>query len=212
MEHVSFSPATPTLLATANGDVRIWDLAAGKLLARLPHPARAIRVRFSADGTELMSSCENGTFCVWDWRRGKLEEGLLLHPAAELVMDFRRSADRRWLATLGTAGLQLTDWRTKTPAGPLWPLKRNINLALDIPAGDGRVIVGGFSGSLVGYDLKAMVTPATAPVEELVRFAELTAGRRILTGGNVVPLTSVEWADRWQHLRRKNSPLLPPRR
>jgi hypothetical protein len=80
-----------------------------------------------------------------------------------------------------------------------------------IPAGDRRVIVGGFSRSLVGYDLKAMLTPATAPAEDLVRLAELAAGRRILSEGRVVPLSSSEWAERWQRLRARpdRSPGLP---
>jgi hypothetical protein len=77
-----------------------------------------------------------------------------------------------------------------------------LNLAMEIPAGQSRVIVGGFSGSLVGYDLKTMVTPADAPMEELVHLAELAAGRRILSQGSVVPLNSAEWAERWQRLRR----------
>jgi hypothetical protein len=76
--------------------------------------------------------------------------------------------------------LQVTDWRSKTPAGPLWNLKRGINLALDIPAGARRAIDGGFSGSLVGYDLKAMTTPVSGAAEDLVRFAELVVNHPIL--------------------------------
>jgi hypothetical protein len=43
-----------------------------------------------------------------------------------------------------------------------------------------------------------MVTPASAPAEDLVRLAELAAGRRILSEGRVAPLTSAEWVERWQ--------------
>jgi hypothetical protein len=71
------------------------------------------------------------------------------------------------------------------------------------------VIVGGFSASLVGYDLEKMTTPASAPAEDLVALAELAAGRHILSQGNVIPLTSAECADRWRLLQRINSSVLP---
>jgi hypothetical protein len=122
-------------------------------------------------------------------------------------MDFGFSADRRWLVSLGFHELQVTDWRTKTPAGPRWSLGQTIHLALAVPAGDRRVVVGGFSRSLDAYDLKAMTTPVSGAPEDLVRMAELAAGRRILSQGSVVPLSSAEWAERWG----KSSPELPGR-
>ncbi len=79
---------------------------------------------------------------------------------------------------------------------------------MGIPAGNRRAIVSGFSRSLVGYDLKTMGTPTSAPVEDLVQLAELAAGRRILSQGNVVPLTNVEWAERWQRLQGSGGDLL----
>src|SRR5205085_2179749 len=117
----------------------------------------------------------------------------------------------RWLVTLSTEKLQVTDWRTKAPAGPRWDLKPGLSLAMAISAGDRRAIVGGFSGSLVGYDLEKMVTPAPGPTEELVQLAELAAGRRILSQGNVVPLNSAEWIERWQQLEHKRSIVFPQR-
>jgi WD40 repeat protein len=165
----------------------------------LEHPQWVTRVRFSPDGTELISSCADGRLRVWDWKAGKLKSGLLSYPS--LLQDFGFTADRHWLVALSADGLELTDWRTKSPAGPLWDLRPSFNLALDIPAGDRRAIVGGFSDYLTGYDLEKMVTPANASAEELVRLAELAAGRRIQSEGGVVPLTGAEWADRWRRLR-----------
>lgn len=202
----SFSPTDPTLLVTAADDMaRVWDLSTGKLLAQLPGTG-VMRARFSPDGAELITGSADGMLRVWDWRTGKLKEGLLLHYASGL-MDFGFSADRRWLITIGTPDLQLIDWRTKSPAGPLWKTHRGIQYALNVPAGDRRAIVGGFSGALVGYDLATMTIPNTASAEELIRLAEAAAGRRILNEGNVVPLTSAEWVDRWQDLRRKSDSL-----
>ena len=128
-----------------------------------------------------------------------------------MLQDFAFTADRRWLVSLGSESLQVTDWRTKTAAGPLWNLKPSFNLQLAIPAGERRAIVGNFSGSLVGYDLEKMVAPTLGPTEDWEQLAELAAGRRILSQGNVVPLTSAEWAERWQRLQQDGSPFLPGR-
>jgi hypothetical protein len=54
-----------------------------------------------------------------------------------------------------------------------------------------------FTSSLLAYDLETMLQPATGSAEDLVAFAEIVAGRRILSQGNVAPLTSAEWANRW---------------
>jgi WD40 repeat protein len=202
VQHVAFNPVAPGLLATGGWQptARVWDLATGKLLTRLQHPDTVTRLHFSPEGEELITSCNDGRLRVWDWAAGRLKDGLSTNPS--ILMDFGFSSDRRWLFTLNSQHLQVADWRTKAPAGPCWDLGSTLNLALGVAAGDRRGIVGGFSGSLVGYDLEAMVTPATEPVEDLVRLAEGVAGRRILSGGNVVPLDSAEWAERWQRRRR----------
>ena len=110
VQHVSFHPKTPSLLATGGWDgvARIWDLTTGKLLIALQHPQTVIRHRFSPDGTELITSSNDGKLRVWDWEAGKLKDGLPLHPS--LLQDFGFTADRRWLVSLGTESLQVTDW------------------------------------------------------------------------------------------------------
>jgi hypothetical protein len=83
-----------------------------------------------------------------------------------------------------------------------WRIQGRSQWGLKISAGDRRAIVGGYAGTIVGYDLEKMVTPMTASVDEMIQLAELAAGRRIMSEGNVVPITSAEWADRWEQLRR----------
>ncbi len=187
--------------------LRIWDLETGKQIAHLKHPRFVFRLRFTPDGTELLTGCHDGQLRIWDWRAGELKVALSLHQIG--LQDFDLTADQGWLVTLGESGLQVTDWPTRTPAGPLWNLPRYMHLAMAVSAGDRRAIVGGFSASLVGYDLEKMTTPSTAPAQALVELAELAAGRRILSQGNVVPLTSAEWAERWRRLQRGGHPLLP---
>jgi hypothetical protein len=46
-----------------------------------------------------------------------------------------------------------------------------------------------------------MVTPTSSSSDEMIRLAELAAGRRIMSEGRVVPLSTTEWADRWEQLR-----------
>ena len=95
----------------------------------------------------------------------------------------------------------MTDWPRGTPLGPRWRLGDDIHWGVVIPAGDRRAIVGGFSGTMTGFDLEKMVTPTTGTADELTRLAELAAGRRIMSQGSVVPISSTEWTERWEQLR-----------
>jgi hypothetical protein len=99
--------------------------------------------------------------------------------------------------------LQVIDWPTKVPVSPRWTVDRFFMLRHEIPAGNRRVIVGGFSSALVAYDLETMQAPTTERVEDLVALAELAAGRRILSHGHVILLNSSEWVERWDKVRRK---------
>jgi WD40 repeat protein len=203
VSHVCFGPTVPPLLATGSWDTeaRVWDLTTGKLVVRIQHPLWVTRLRFSPDGRELITGCADGMLRVWDWKANKLDDGLSLQSP---IHDFGFAAEGRWLVTLGPGEMQVTDWSTRTPVGPLWNLKPGFNLELAIPGGR-RALVGAFADSLVGYDLEKMVTPAPSPAEDLAQLAELAAGRRILRQGRVVPLTSAEWAERWQRLTVRDS-------
>jgi WD40 repeat protein len=211
IQHVAFSPASPAVMATAGRDsvARVWDLETGKQRAELLHPRHVIRLRFSPDGTELLTSCDDGQLRVWDWRAGALKDALPLHQI--WLQDFSFTADRRWLVTLGSEELQVTDWRAQNPAGPPWKLKGYTRLAMELAAEDRRAVAGGFSSSLIAYDLEAMTAPVSGTADDLVELAELAAGRRILNSGNIIPLTSAEWEERWRRVQRKGV-VFPPQR
>jgi len=205
VEHAVFNPVDPHILATGGRDslVKVWNLSTGKLVAQLPHPRWVYKLAFFSDGTELTSACADGLIRSWDWRTGELKRGGPLVPYSAM---FDLTADRRWLIALGMETVQATDWRTGAPIGPEWRIRGRLLWGVDIPAGDRRAIAGGFTGTVVGFDLERILTPTTAPAENLTRLAEVAAGRRIMNEGHVVPLSSVEWTDRWQQLQRNGWP------
>jgi WD40 repeat protein len=202
--HFAFHPTNPELLVTSGLEsvARIWNLKTGELVAPINHPQGVNDIKFSADGSELITSDDGNWVRVWDWKNGKLKGGWLLGTDPVIT------ADQRWLLTRNAVSFQITDWRSKTPVSPSWNLKPHFNLAMDIPPAERQVILSGFHGSLVGYDLEKMVAPARAPIEDLVQLAELAAGRRIVDEGSVVPLNGVEWEDRWVHSQQTVRPFL----
>ena len=123
VESVAFHPIQPAIMATVGRDnvVYVWDLQTGKTLARLQHPIGTSRVQFSPGGSELITVCGDGMLRIWDWREGKLKDRPVQH--SDNLVDFAFTADRGWLVTLDVYGLQVTAWRTKSPAGPHWPLE-----------------------------------------------------------------------------------------
>jgi hypothetical protein len=63
-----------------------------------------------------------------------------------------------------------------------------------------RANVGGFPGRITGFDLQKTVAPTTESADDMTRLAELAAGRRIMSQGSVVPISSTEWTERWEQL------------
>jgi WD40 repeat protein len=203
--YVAFHPTDAHLLATAGwgNDARVWDLKTGDLVVPLKHPQWIGQLCFSPDGKELITAAADGVLRAWDWRVGKLLHGWPFHASGFNGFDFTQ--DRRWLVTINSTELQVIDWPTKAPVSPLWKVEPYSTVALAVPDGGRRAVAGGFSSSLVGYDLETMGTPATASIEDLVALAELTAGRRIQSQGNIVPLNGSDWLERWRMLQRKDS-------
>ena len=199
VENAAFNPRAPHILATGGRDstIRVWDLDQGKLLVQLQQPRWTQMLQFSPDGSELISGCLDGIIRSWNWRTGALSRGLA-HDPAQLCFEF--SADRRTLVVQGPYSLEVTHWQSGAPLGPESTIRDTFHWGVVIPSGDRRAIVAGFSGMVIGFDLEKMVTPTTASAVEMTRLAELAAGRRIMSEGRVVPLSSAEWADRWEQL------------
>ena len=66
---ITFSP-DGTKLTTSQGDIRVFDIASGRELARIePEPRAVWGVAFTPDGERLVVSHADATALVWDWRR-----------------------------------------------------------------------------------------------------------------------------------------------
>jgi hypothetical protein len=116
--------------------------------------------------------------------------------AAELV------GEDRFVVSVGHDEVaRIWDAATGRPIAP--PIKLGgLGLALDVSP-DGRwAVMGGFTTRLTVLDLQAITRPADGTPDQLLRWAELMAGRRIDAHGGVVNLTADEWKDRWEEYRR----------
>jgi WD40 repeat protein/tRNA A-37 threonylcarbamoyl transferase component Bud32 len=200
VESAVFNPAEPHLLATSGRDsvVRVWDLKTGKPVVELPHPRWVPKIVFSPDGTELISACDDGLIRSWNWRTGQWRSVPHVFPAS----SFDLTADRRWLVALGLSTFQATEWQSGAPIGPVWRFPERLLWGAEIPAGDRRAIVGGYSGTVLSFDLEKILTPTMSTPEDLTRLAEVAAGRRIMNEVNVVPLSTAEWTERWKWLQK----------
>jgi eukaryotic-like serine/threonine-protein kinase len=210
IENVAFNPVANYIFASGGRDsvVKVWDITTGRLLTQLQHPQWIQGIAFSNDGNELITSCSDGLVRAWNWRIREMIGGSSHHPS---TIGFEFAENGRYLITTGVHSLDATDWRGGSSITPVWQFPDRIQWGIKIPAGDRRAIVGGFNGTLIGFDLETMLKPATSTTEDLKSLAELVAGRRILSKGNVVALDSAEWKNRWeQHERVANQPLSKP--
>jgi WD40 repeat protein len=97
---VTHSPDESRLAsASADGTVRIWDLATDTCLHLLPHPHWVIRTLFSPDGRYLIVSGMSATIYVWDTISGELIKTLDGH--LDWVWSIAISADGHTLFSTG---------------------------------------------------------------------------------------------------------------
>ena len=99
-----YSPNGRQLASTsADGTVRIWDLATGECIHILAHAHWTIRAFFSPDGSQLFVSGMSSTIYVWDTIKGELLRTLEGH--TDWIWSIDLSPD---LTTLVSAGEDMT--------------------------------------------------------------------------------------------------------
>jgi WD40 repeat protein len=85
--------------ASADGTVRIWDLATGEAVHVLSHPHWAIRTIFSPDGRRLVVSGLSAQIYVWDLTSGQLIQTLTGH--TDWVWSIASTVDGSTLISAG---------------------------------------------------------------------------------------------------------------
>jgi WD40 repeat protein len=85
--------------ASADGTVRIWDLATGTVVHVLSHPHWAIRTIFSPDGRRLVVSGLSAQIYVWDLSSSKLIQTLTGH--TDWVWSIASTIDGSTLVSAG---------------------------------------------------------------------------------------------------------------
>ncbi|MGQ0505578.1 MAG: WD40 repeat domain-containing protein [Myxococcaceae bacterium] len=182
VEDVAFSP-DGALLASAGSDasVRVWNVAQGKWVATLPHPAVVRSVSFGANGTRLVSGSEDGAARLWDVRTS----GLVRHFAGtreQRVVSVQLSTDGSRLVASG--------W----PAfSKVWDVESGATLAiLEHPAevSSARFLAGGelvLTGCLDGasrvFEVKSGRLLDTFPQSSPINTLDLDRRNRFVTTG-----------------------------
>jgi WD40 repeat protein/cytochrome c-type biogenesis protein CcmH/NrfG len=93
--HASFSPdGRLVLTACADGTVRVWDLAAGRLtVSPLDQDNRVTHVAFDSEGRRVVTATEDGVTRIWDASSGRPQEQPFVHDfpvrSAEFISDGR---------------------------------------------------------------------------------------------------------------------------
>jgi WD40 repeat protein len=86
----------------------VWDVLSGSVIQTLySHQDMPLRVKFSPDGTALVSTSKDQSVRIWDWRKGKLLRVLLGHTGSVMVLDI--SGDGKRIAT-GSADQTVRIW------------------------------------------------------------------------------------------------------
>jgi serine/threonine protein kinase/WD40 repeat protein len=165
----------------------------------IPHPDWVFGVRFDRTGDRLVTACRDRAARLWDRKTGQM---LAVFGHENEVVAADLVGGDRFVVSVGHDEVaRISDAATGRPVAP--PIKLGgLGLSLDVSP-DGRwAVMGGFTPRLTVLDLEAITRPADGTPEQLLRRAELMAGRRIDAHGGVVNLTANEWRDRWEEYRR----------
>ncbi|KAF2629405.1 coronin-6 [Macroventuria anomochaeta] len=121
--HVLFNPAAESVLASSSGDytVKLWDVEAGQAKLTLKHNDIVQSLSWSADGSQLVTTCRDKKLRVWDVRQEKPAQEVSGHPGAKNSRAVWMGETDR-IATTGFSRMsdrQLGLWDPRNPKEPI---------------------------------------------------------------------------------------------
>ncbi|KAJ4369435.1 Coronin-like protein crn1 [Didymella sp. IMI 355093] len=121
--HVLFNPAAESVLASSSGDytVKLWDVEAGQAKLTLKHNDIVQSLSWSADGSQLVTTCRDKKLRVWDVRQEKPAQEVPGHPGAKNSRAVWMGETGR-IATTGFSRMsdrQLGLWDPRNPSEPI---------------------------------------------------------------------------------------------
>jgi WD40 repeat protein len=195
--------------ATAGGDVRVWSLETGQpATPMIPHASRVNTVRFSPDGNQLLTSCEDDHVRTIHWRDSGKEHRSF--NARTDTFDAAFFPNGKWFVTASDYNPctvhdaqdgQLMFYLNPSPhlAGTT-SRDRRIRLTF---SPDGRyLLTAGERESVCVFDLGWMSALETADWRRLQWEVELSGGRRIVEG-TATPISSSEWLASWREFEQR---------
>jgi WD40 repeat protein len=187
-------------------EVKVWDVATGRLLAG---PFRREQggwnwwyAHLSPDGRRLLTVTgykgylEGDTYVtrearVWDVDTGQPLTPALTHPKDLIHAAF--SPDGRLVISQSNDYTRVWEAASGQPVTPLFPQRGNVS-----PDGR-RLVLSPFrrANQAVLWEL----SPDNRPAEDLIRLAEALAGRRLAPSGSLLPLSAEEFRRAWEAAR-----------
>jgi WD40 repeat protein/serine/threonine protein kinase len=104
------------VIAANDGKARVWELEGGRLLATLVHPLKVTEVVFAADEDFVLTTSQDGSFRLWDWRTTTMK--FEFPKAPDFRLPALPSRDRKLAALRETeSALRVWDLLAQQPLG-----------------------------------------------------------------------------------------------
>jgi WD40 repeat protein/serine/threonine protein kinase len=174
----------------------VWDTATGKLKFQVEHGDGVVFVAFNSDGTRMVTCGEDSKAIVWNALTGELIASM---KHDNQVRTARFSPDNKWIVTASWDSTARV-WSAETGQPLTPPLRHLAQLRGASFLSDGRrILTTEWYGAERVWELP--VDPS--PVEDLLRFANLLSGERILAGGKTGSTKPESVQAAWEDLRTR---------